>query len=80
MSVEAFRDIVNYLKKREKVNLVQQLVINLNLSEIDAGMMISLCLEYKLFTSLIYISTRGEDKDYITPIVKMYAEFLKKQN
>jgi hypothetical protein len=47
----------------------------MNLSEIDSGMMTSLCLEHKLFTSLIYISTRGEDKDYITPIVKMFAEF-----
>jgi Golgi CORVET complex core vacuolar protein 8 len=80
VSIEAFRDIVAYLKRRGEIDLVQKLVINLDLDLIDTGLMMSLCLEHKLFSSLIHISTNSFDKDYITPIVKLFAEFRQESN
>jgi hypothetical protein len=38
----------------------------------DTGMMISICLDYYLFTPLIYICNRA-DNDFITPLNKLVA-------
>lgn len=53
------------------------MVINLDTSLIDTFVVISICIEHKLYTPLIYISTRV-DNDFITPLVKMFAEYRKK--
>ncbi len=39
-----------------------------------------LCLEHKLYAPLIYLSICGEDKDFITPIVKMFAEYRQRMD
>jgi hypothetical protein len=44
---------------------------------IDTGLVIGICIEYRLYTPLIYISTRT-DQDFITPIVKMFSEYKQK--
>ena len=53
------------------------MIINLDTSMIDTGMVIGICIEYKLYTPLIYISTRT-DRDFITPLVKMFSEYRSK--
>lgn len=40
----------------------------------DSGLVMSICLEYKLYTPLIYISTHVQN-DFISPIVKMFSEY-----
>ena len=52
------------------------MVINLDTSLIDTFVVISICIEHKLYTPFIYISTIV-DNDFITPIVKMFAEYIK---
>ena len=52
------------------------MVINLDPNLIDTFSVIGICIEHKLYTPLIYISTRI-DNDFITPIVKMFCEYKK---
>ncbi len=51
--------------------MLKYLIQNLELREMEPGNMIQLCLEFNLFTPLIYISTRVND-DFITPLNKMF--------
>ena len=55
--------------------MLKYLIQNLDLKHIDPGNMIQLCLEFNLFTPLIYISTRVND-DFITPLNKMFQIYL----
>jgi hypothetical protein len=71
---EPFREIVAYYRDQKKHKVLQQLIINMDINSIDTGYTISLCLEFNLYTALIYICTRS-DRDFITPLVKMFAVY-----
>ena len=51
------------------------MVLNLDVSLIDTFKIIGICIEHKLYTPLIYISSRSED--FISPLVKMFSEYRK---
>lgn len=74
ISNEPFREIVCYYRDLDKLKVIQHLIINLDISSMDTGFIISLCLEHHLFAALIYICNRSDD-DFITPLVKMFAVF-----
>jgi hypothetical protein len=69
---EALKDVIYHLKANRKLQTLKQLIINLDTTALDPGQIISICIEYNLFTPLIYISPRVDD-DYFTPIAKMFA-------
>jgi len=50
------------------------MIVNLDLSSINLGETIIKCLQYQLFTPLIYINTR-KDNDFVAPLYKMYMEY-----
>ena len=68
---DIFTEILYYYKQQDKLKVVQNLIVNLQLNQIDIGYTITICLELNLFTPLIYICTR-KDNDFITPLYKMY--------
>lgn len=51
------------------------MVLSLDISQIDNFKIIGICIEHKLYTPLIYISSRAED--FISPLVKMFSEYRK---
>ena len=75
---DPFREIVTYYKDLGKSKVLQHLIVNLDIKSMDPGYIISLCLEYNLYTALIYICTRSSDNDFITPLVKMFAVYREK--
>jgi len=46
-------------------------------SFVDDGMLLPLVIQFKLHVAMIYICTRGQIPDYITPIVTIFAEHQK---
>ena len=74
ISNDPFREIVTYYREKDKLKVLQHLIINLDINSMDTGFIISLCLEHNLFAALIYICNRSDD-DFITPLVKMFAVF-----
>lgn len=71
----AYKEIVHFFLKRNRLLTVQSFIINLDIDKIDIGYTITLCNETQMFTPLIYICTR-KDRDFITPLNKMYQAFL----
>ena len=69
---DPFREIVGYYRDLGKMKVLQHLIVNLDITSMDSGFIKSLCLEYNLYTGLVYICTRS-DNDYITPLTKMAA-------
>ena len=53
-----FRDIINFYKDLGKLTVVKQMIVNLDPDMIDSGHVMTLCMENKLYSPLIYISTR----------------------
>lgn len=75
---EAFREIVNYYSQKGKTTVLEHLIINLDISSIDVGLTISLCMEHELLTGLLYVCTHIENPDYLTPLTKMYGIYQAK--
>lgn len=74
---ETFREIANFYKLKNKINIVELLIINLDIELLDPEFIISLCLEFYLCKALIYICNRL-DNDFITPLVKMFMMYKEK--
>lgn len=82
MPNDALKDVMQHLRATRKLQTLKQLIINLDISQLDAGYVIitttplpkviQLCVEFNLLIPLLYICPRV-DEDYITPIVKMFA-------
>ena len=52
--------------------MLKYLILNIDLSQIDTGYLVPICLDYHLYTPLIYICNRADD-DFITPLNKLFA-------
>ena len=77
---EPFRDIINFYSERDKVNVLQYLMINIQMHDIDLDFAISLCMEYNLLTALFYFcchKTGAEGPDFITPIARALSLYQK---
>ncbi|KAM3137313.1 hypothetical protein pb186bvf_010493 [Paramecium bursaria] len=71
---EAIKSVMSNLKQKKKLQTLKQLIINLDIKQLDSIYIQQLCIEYNLFTPLIYISPRVDD-DYKTPLFKMFAVY-----
>ncbi|KAL4492586.1 hypothetical protein ABPG72_007699 [Tetrahymena utriculariae] len=71
---EYFNFALKFFLEKKKFNVVQIMIVNLDLNSIDQYETLKQCVEYQLFTPLIYISTR-KDNDFISSLEKMYNEY-----
>lgn len=71
---EFLKAVCRYYKSIDRTEVIQALIMSLDPSEHDLFFLLQICLEYKLFTTLIYICPRNIDPDFATPFVKLYSE------
>mmetsp|Transcript_5309 Transcript_5309/g.4496 ORF Transcript_5309/g.4496 Transcript_5309/m.4496 type:complete len:386 (-) Transcript_5309:1931-3088(-) len=77
---DPFREVINYFTEREKMDVLQYLMINLSLKDIDFDYTITLCMDKNLLTAIYYLFThREDDPDFITPISRALAIFRTKK-
>ena len=69
------QNIVNYFKKKKKMDLIQRLIVSLDLKKIDSFPLVNLCLELHFFKALIYICTIY-DQDFMTPLIKIFNLYI----
>ena len=62
--------MAQYYSSDDKLPILHTLITKLDLTLLDTGNLVSLCMEHKLHLGLIYICTRGND-DFLTPLVKL---------
>ena len=77
---EPFRDIVNYYSEKDKVSVLQYLMINLEMHDLDLDFAISLCMDYNLLTALLYLCSHksgAEGPDFMTPIARALSLYQK---
>ena len=75
MPNETLREVIYYYKDHNKPEVIQYLIINIDLESIDIGFLITLCIENQLYVPLMYICTRSDPPDFMTPLVKMFSEY-----
>ena len=75
MPNETLREVIYYYKDHNKPDVLQYLIINIDLESIDIGFLITLCIENQLYVPLMYICTRSDPPDFMTPLVKMFSEY-----
>ena len=68
----ALQSTVNFFKNRNKLELIQRLIVSLDLKKVDAFPLINLCLELHFFKALIYICTIY-CQDFMTPLIKIFS-------
>jgi len=76
MPESALQTLVIFFKKRNKLELIQRLIVSLDLKKVDAFPLINLCLELHFFKALIYICTIY-CQDFMTPLIKIFNLYEK---
>ncbi|CAD8094658.1 unnamed protein product [Paramecium primaurelia] len=71
--------ISTHYKVLNKSDIVEQLILSLDPKCLDMTTIFQICQENDLYTPLMVVCPRI-DHDYITPLQKMYSNFLKTQN
>ena len=77
---EPFRDVVNYYSEKDKVNVLQYLMVNIEMHDLDLDFAISLCMDYNLLTALLYLCSHkdgSEGPDFMTPIARALSLYQK---
>ena len=70
---QELKALINYYKDKNKIELMQILLINLDFEQQDVEQLISLCLENELFTALLYICGKGNDPDqFLAPLIRYF--------
>jgi len=71
---EPFREMVKYYTEKERISVLQYLMVNIEMRGIDIDYAINLCMEYNLLTALFYFCSHRENSqggaDFLTPIVR----------
>lgn len=68
------KTVARHYQLVNRTDLIQALIMSLDPSKHDLFFLLQICLEYKLFTTLIYICPRHTEPDFSTPFVKLYSE------
>ena len=74
MPNEVFNEVINYYSKKKKSKILTLLIINLNITKMNSGLIISHCAENDLFTALIYVCNRS-NWDFLTPLIQMFGKY-----
>jgi len=71
---EPFREVVKYYTEKDRISVLQYLMVNIEMRGIDIDYAINLCMEYNLLTALFYFCSHREvsqgGADFLTPIVR----------
>jgi len=75
---EAFRDIIKFYLRQNKLDVIQYLILNLSMEHLNLDYTITICMEYSLLTALMYLCPQkggAEGPDFITPIAKAMSTY-----
>ena len=68
------QEVVYHYLQAQKLNVVQNLILNLDVQKLDIEFVEDLCLQNSLFTPLIYLRTRYLH-DFNSPLLKMFQAY-----
>ncbi len=74
MPQEICREVIEYYQTRDNIKVLQHLIINLDIQNMKQDFIIQLCLQYSLYTCLIYVFTHY-DHDFLAPLTKLYQHY-----
>jgi Golgi CORVET complex core vacuolar protein 8 len=69
---EYIQKIVDFLANKKLYDLIENILLHLKPSSIDAKGLVNFCDKYNLIDSYIYISTQSSLQSYLNPLKKLY--------
>ena len=65
--------LINHYRNYAEQDVISDLLVSLDVSRYESNVLLMLCLESQLIKPLVYICTHGTHPDFITPLMRMWA-------